>query len=99
MGSFSTVLIEAMLLGRPVLCVNLTSEIDPPPFTAEWGLPPAKSGEELTRRLQGLKAGGTGAYPRVIERFLGPADGSAGRRVAEAVKAALNLIRDPSCPS
>lgn len=83
-GGFSTVLVEALLMGRPTLCVNLTAEIDPPPFTPEWGLPAVKSGEEFTRRLRQLSHPSADVR-RIIARFLGPTDGGAARRVAEVV--------------
>lgn len=91
-GSFSTALLEAMILGKPVLLVNLTRTDFGPPFDGNWGLPVVRAPEELRRRLEALATdpgrfrGKTlAAYPGILKDFAGPTDGTAARRVAEAL--------------
>lgn len=87
-GPTTTVLIEAMLLGKPLLCVNLTRKLFPPPFNEEWGMPPIKSAAELESALERMQKDPEGflravlkPYPRVLELFAGPVDGAAAARL------------------
>lgn len=89
-GPFSTALIESLLLERPTLCVNFTREPYPPPFDGRWGLEVVREPAELARRLSAAtaptelaswRAGAT----RALDDFIGPRDGGATVRAAEAV--------------
>ncbi|MBI4061664.1 MAG: hypothetical protein HY403_09565 [Elusimicrobia bacterium] len=93
-GSMTTVLMEAMLLDKPILCVNLTRKLYPSPFNEEWGLPPIKSAAEFESALERMRRdpgdfrrAAVKSYPRILERFAGPTDGSANARLlAELVR-------------
>lgn len=93
-GSFSTAILEAMLLARPVLVLNWTRTVYEAPFDGKWGVTPLKSPEELVARLAALRADPsrlaelTKPYAAILDAFAGPRDGKASERVADAVAAA-----------
>lgn len=87
-GPFSTVLVEAMLLGKPILPVNLSRVPFPPPFDGSWGLGLITSAAALAEALQrfisdpkGARQHVCAAYPKILENFAGPTDGSATQKV------------------
>lgn len=91
-GPFSTVLLEAIADGRPVLCVNLGAAKYPPPFDGHGGLPLLRTEDELGQALDEarrdpapLRAACAAAAGSILAGFAGPLDGGAARRLAEAV--------------
>lgn len=97
-GSFSTALLEAMILEKPILCVNLSRSEFAPPFDGNWGLPVIRDtaglGEALagiSRDPEGFRRGTLAAYPRILKAFAGPTDGTATR----AVLSGLSAIASP----
>ena len=87
-GPMTTVIMEAMLLGKPVLCVNLTRKTYPPPFDTEWGIAPVTTLKELEGALEAIREkpaefirAEVSRYPRILERFAGPTDGAATERL------------------
>lgn len=92
-GPFSTALIEAMLLNRPVLLLRWTRTPYDAPFDGEWGVEPLRTPEALRERLERLIRSPEleipallAAYPRIFEAFLGPLDGRASERLAAALE-------------
>ncbi len=86
-GPFSTVLIQAMILGKPLLCVNLTRAAYQPPFNDAWGIRTLKSEAELRAALSAAVADPDGTRSsllapcaRVLAEFVGPLDGASARR-------------------
>lgn len=83
---FSTVAIEAAIVGRPVITANFSGLPDPVPY-ARLGLSTAARDlaqvAELARRM--IEQGGRGfeATAEGLRLLVGPADGHAGERVAE----------------
>jgi CDP-glycerol glycerophosphotransferase (TagB/SpsB family) len=93
-SAFSTTNLEVMLRGKPLLCVNLTRGLDyAPPFDGRWGVPVIRDAAELSRRLARLvsdpaaeAAALTASYGRVLDAYVGPADGRAADRVLDALR-------------
>lgn len=93
-GPFSTALVEAMLLGRPVLVLRWTRTPYDAPFDGHWGIAPLESPEVLCERLAALRDRPEAeitrilaAYPRVLDAFVGPRDGRASERLAATMVA------------
>jgi hypothetical protein len=91
-GSFSTVLMEAMLLGLPVAALNFSRDAFPPPFDGRWGIPLLRTPEELDKLLRDaardpetFRRELCARHEEVLERFAGRVDGHAAERVAEAL--------------
>ena len=90
-GGFSTALLEAMLLERPVLVLNWTRTVYEAPFDGKWGVTPLKSPEELAARLAALRADPRGLaeltkpYKAILDAFAWPRDGKASERLADAL--------------
>lgn len=91
---YSTVALEAAILGVPVVTATFGGRPSPVPY-AELGLAiPAGGPAELTAAIRAVVAGRAAAVPRdVLEELVGPLDGQSARRVAEAVRAALAAAR------
>lgn len=95
LGAFSTVLLDAIVLGRPVLIINVTRRRYSPPFDGSRGIDPVTSWDELQRRLEAVVASPEREfarlcepYPGLIEAFAGPQDGGAARRVSAEILSA-----------
>ncbi len=91
-GSFSTALLEAMILDTLILCANMTRSEFVPPFDGTWGLPALRSAQALRSSLTRLRADPAGfreetlsAYPKILKAFAGPLDGRAALKVAEGL--------------
>jgi hypothetical protein len=93
-SAFSTTLFEVMLRGKPLLCVNLTPGLEyAPPFDGRWGVPVIRDAAELRRRLERLvndpareHEALTASYARVLDAYVGPADGRSAERVLDALR-------------
>ncbi len=92
-GPFSTVLLEAMIAGKPLLCLNASRAPFPPPFDGGWGIPELHSGPEFEAALDAITADParrlaeiTTAYPRILAAFVGPIDGGSVERALAALK-------------
>lgn len=92
-GPFSTVLLEALVAGRPVLGVNLTRRSLAAPFDGGSGVPVLRDEEGLRRALaeavarpEALRESARRARPALLAAFAGPVDGSASSRVAEELR-------------
>ena len=90
-GGYSTVLLEAMLAGLPVICVNFGREAHPAPFDGA-SMPVARTPAQLRTWIvlardypDGLRRDLFKTYDDVLRRFAGPIDGTASARVAEAL--------------
>ena len=92
-SAYSTTLLEIMLRGKPLLCVNFTRGLDyAAPFDGRWGIDILRSPEELSRRLSRLVkdpvaqcAALTAPYAKILAAYAGPCDGRAGDRVLSAL--------------
>ncbi|UPT74517.1 MAG: hypothetical protein M0D55_01895 [Elusimicrobiota bacterium] len=92
-GTYSTTLLEVMLRGKPLLCVNFTKGLDfAPPFDGRWGVDVLRSPAELEARLKRLTAEPareagilTAPYPKILAAYCGPSDGRAADRVLDAL--------------
>ncbi len=92
-GTYSTTLLEVMLLGKPLLCVNFTAGLEfAAPFDGRWGVDVVRTPEELSRRLArlvkdpaGESAALTAPYGKILAAYAGPSDGRAGGRVLAAL--------------
>lgn len=92
-ATYSTTLLEVMLYGKPLLCVNFTPGLEfAPPFDGRWGVEVSRSPLELRRRLARLVAdpvSETAAlvapYAKILDAYAGPCDGRAGDRVLSAL--------------
>ncbi len=86
----STIIIESILMGKPVISLNLTGQPDPIPFV-KWGLvSEARSDAELTQAIRSVLevAGARAGFLEARQRYFGTmVDGQAARRVAEHVYA------------
>ncbi|MBI4677663.1 MAG: hypothetical protein HY748_08770 [Elusimicrobia bacterium] len=92
-GPFSTALIEAIILNKPILLAKLTRTPLSPPFDGSWGIKPLSSGDEihaavtrLLRHPEEAIADACRPYARILEEFVGPADGRASRRLLTALR-------------
>lgn len=91
---YSTVALEAAILGVPVVTATFGGRPSPVPY-AELGLAiPAAGPAELTAAVRAVVAGRAAAVPGdLLEELVGPLDGQSARRVTEAVRAALAAAR------
>ena len=98
---YSTVILEAAMLGRPVITADFASNLGPARVVAAGIATPVRSLEELTTELQLLVH--TAHEPRpepsesqqaIRDDLLGPLDGRAGHRVAQLVSEALHRVPD-----
>ena len=87
-NQFSTVTIEAAILGRPVITANFSGLPDPVPY-ARFGLSTAAESmadiSSLARRILDGEAKGFGAAEEGLRLFVGPRDGRSAERVAELI--------------
>lgn len=97
-GSYSTALLEALILNKVVLSVNLTRTPFSPPFDGSWGIQPLRSEDELQEAIRRLLRDPEKAVPeicrhydRIMQEFVGPVDGMASDRLL------LTLLRLASC--
>ncbi|MBI4789821.1 MAG: hypothetical protein HY782_22540 [Chloroflexi bacterium] len=81
----STVALEAMALGIPILWFDVARSSPPPPFAAGW-LQPVRTAQELAACLKTIvredKLPPTNTA-RILESFAGPIDGGASRRILD----------------
>jgi hypothetical protein len=86
---WSSVVLEAGLVGRPVITVNLTGLKDPYPFAAEGGALGVYRLQDIQPALGAVLRGETGVPPETSRRFLvrhaGPLDGQATARMCEVL--------------
>ncbi|MFA6316417.1 MAG: hypothetical protein WC943_03285 [Elusimicrobiota bacterium] len=92
-GPYSTTLLEAVILNKPVLLVNLTKAAFPPPFDGRWGVEPLRSAEQLLAEVRRLLADPGEAIPRIcrpygrlLDEFTGPLDGKASERLLRTLQ-------------
>ena len=81
----TTVVLEAMLLDKPVIWFNPTHHILPPPFTGEW-MEELTDAETLRDRLGEIIAQGkrpAAETQRILDAFAGPVDGCASQRILD----------------
>lgn len=79
----STVALEAMVLGIPVVWFNISKSTYPPPFAAGW-FEELSAVEGLRSRLReviGEGAAPTNNTARILDDFAGPVDGHASGRI------------------
>lgn len=95
-GSFSTLLLEAILLGLPVAALNLSRDEFPPPFDGLWGAPLLRSAADLDRLLRsarqdpdGVRSALCARHDEIIARFAGRVDGNAAVRVSQFLEKPL----------
>jgi hypothetical protein len=94
-ATYSTTLLEVMLHGKPMLCVNFTKGLEfAAPFDGRWGVDVIRTPDELERRLERLVNDPVGEiaalvapYAKILAAYAGPSDGRAGERVLEALTA------------
>lgn len=92
-GPFSTAMIEAMAMGKPVLAVNLERAINVPPFDGKSGMRVYESKAELTDALERFLAAPPSPpidHSRVLDAHAGPRDGRNCERVLSVLR---GLIR------
>ena len=87
-NQFSTVTIEAAILGRPVITANFSGLPDPVPY-ARFGLSTAAESmadiATLARRILDGEAQGFHATEEGLRLFVGPRDGRSAQRVADLI--------------
>lgn len=91
-GSFSSVMIEAMAMGKPVICFKMSQTPVSPPFDGSRGMPVHRSVEELAHRVKQaieqpgrFRAETSAPYAAILDEFAGPRDGRSASRVYEAL--------------
>lgn len=99
-GSFSTVLMEGMLLGLPVAALNLSRDEFPPPFDGRRSVPLLRSEDDLDALLRraladpaAFRRSVCSGHDEILERFAGPVDGKAASRVVESLEALTTKAR------
>lgn len=92
-GSFSTAMLEAMLAGRPVICVNLTKSVFSPPLDGNSGVLCASTIEELEAALDEAEnfpsrfvARLLAEQARALEVYAGSRNGTASLDAAKLLK-------------
>jgi len=100
----SSVALEAALLGKPVVTVNLTGLRDLTPYSEAGLSTPVESPSALTAAVQQLSSAVDGAGPskvtaEALEDLLGPRDGRAAARVAALVESMLSNKGEAIGPS
>jgi hypothetical protein len=90
-GASSTTVLEAILLGKPTLCMNFTDEADWFPYVADGGSLSGRSDEEVAMNLArclnpAAQSELAAARARFLVKHLGPAaEGRAAQTLAEQV--------------
>lgn len=88
---FSTTALEANLMGKPVVTINLTSRRDQYPYAAEGGALAAYSYDEILPTLraaltdEATRARLAAKREQFLARHLGPLDGHATQRIAARI--------------
>jgi hypothetical protein len=86
-GPISTVLIEAMAAGVPVLCVNFGKMKYPAPFDGNWDTPLITDVPTLRVHIDRFLRGDlTSPSQQVLDAFCGPCDDQAVARTLNAIE-------------
>ncbi|MBI5211664.1 MAG: hypothetical protein HY927_16975 [Elusimicrobia bacterium] len=87
-GAYSTVLMEALVMGKPVINVQFCRSTSPAPFDGRSGIPLLRTKREVEEAVRNVVASPADAlkairepYPAIIERFAGSLDGGATDRL------------------
>jgi hypothetical protein len=93
-SAFSTVLLEAIALNKPIICVNFTKYPNPPPFDGNFGVKTYTDKNDLKNtfddvflRHNYLK----NDYSRIIKEFTGPIDGQSSQRLLSLIERIIEV--------
>ncbi len=95
---YSTVVLEAVMVGTPAITVNLSGQKDIYPFAGEDGATGVYQHDDIKNALQNVLNQTSGAREGDIKRFLtrhiGPRDGASTRRICDIIEEYISCKND-----